>query len=93
MECVAVCPAEHALQFALPPRPVSLNVLPDAASMIETSASRWKGRILDPRFVAAALAILFFGLVGLARLTDHWQTHLSREVYMQLVPNADTFSH
>ncbi len=93
LECVAVCPAEHALQFALPPRPIAPTLPAAAQSAANTASARWKGRILQPRFVAAALAILFFGLIGWARLTDHWQTHLSREVYMQLVPNADTFSH
>jgi polyferredoxin len=84
MECVAACPAENALQFALPPR-----------TLLETgiSARRWRGRTLQPRLVAAILAVVFFGLIGGARLTGHWQTNVSREIYMQLVPSADDFSH
>jgi polyferredoxin len=79
MECVAVCPAENALQMALMPR--------------KTEAARWRGRVLQPRMVAVVLALVFFGLIGAARATGHWQTHLSREVYMQLVPNAENFDH
>ena len=81
MECIAVCPAENALQMALMPRKA------------ETAAARWQGRVLKPRMVAVVLAVVFFGLIGAARATGHWQTNLSREVYMQLVPNAENFDH
>jgi len=39
------------------------------------------------------LAVIFFGFVGAARLTGHWQTNLSREIYMELVPHANDFEH
>ncbi len=84
MECVAACPAEHALQFALPPR---------SSMPLTTTAARWKQRTLHPRAVAASLALLFLTLVAVARLTDHWQTHLPRQVYMQLIPGASRISH
>lgn len=84
MSCVAACPAQDALQFALPPRPFT----PDT-----TPAIRWRNRTLQPREVAAVLAIVFFTLFGLARLTNHWQTPISRDVYMQLVPHADDYTH
>jgi len=93
MECVAVCPAQDALQFALPPRRNVSSAPLVTISAAESAAARWKGRILQPRTVAAGLAILFFSLVGLARLSDHWQTHLPQSVYMQLVPHADSFDH
>jgi polyferredoxin len=70
MECVAVCPAEGALDLALP-----------------------RQRKLSPMAVAAGIAILFFGLVGYAKLSGHWNTKLPRDVYMQLIPNANEASH
>jgi polyferredoxin len=82
MSCISVCPAENALQFALPPRATEA-----------TPAARWRNRILQPRVVAAILAIIFFTLIGIARATGHWQTPISRDVYMQLVPNADNYTH
>lgn len=89
MECVAACPAENALQFSLAPR----DSQPAEARMPESISARWKGRVLKPWTVAAMLALIFFGLVGAARLTGHWQTNLSREIYMELVPNAEHFEH
>jgi polyferredoxin len=82
MECVAVCPAENALQLSLPPRRQ-----PDAVS------ARWRLRALKPQAIAAIIALVFLGLVGAARLSGHWQTNISREVYMQLVPNAENIDH
>ena len=81
MECVASCPAQDALQFALPPRK---NANP---------AVRWYRRKLGPVAVAAVLAYVFFGLVLLAKATNHWQTDMPRSVYMELVPNANELSH
>ncbi|HTX41229.1 MAG TPA: 4Fe-4S binding protein [Acidobacteriaceae bacterium] len=80
MACVAACPVENGLQFALPPRKTPL-------------AERWRGRIASPRAVAAILAILFLGTVLFARITGHWRTNLPREIYAQLVPHANEVSH
>jgi polyferredoxin len=82
MECVAVCPAENALQMALPPRRTE-----------ETRVARWWGRTLKPQMIVVVLAVVFFGLIGAARTTGHWQTNISRDIYMQLVPNAENFKH
>jgi dissimilatory sulfite reductase (desulfoviridin) alpha/beta subunit len=82
MECVAACPAESALQLALPPRRKPLPIV-----------SRWRQRVLKAQTIAAILALVFLGLVGTARATGHWQTKVSRNIYLQLVPNADSFDH
>ncbi len=50
-------------------------------------------RKLSPIAVAAGIGILFFGLVGYAKITGHWNTHIPRSVYMQLVPNASEETH
>ena len=43
--------------------------------------------------MAAGIAIVFFGLVGYARLTGHWDTHLPKQLYFQLVPTAAAQRH
>jgi len=43
--------------------------------------------------MAAGIAIIFFGLVGYAKLSGHWDTHLSKQVYFQLVPTANEQQH
>lgn len=82
LACVASCPVENALQMALPPR-----------KSASASAARWRNRIVTPRAMAAALVVIFLGLVLFARITHHWQTDVPRDIYMQLVPHADEVSH
>jgi len=85
MECVAGCPAENALQFSLPPR--------RGVSETGAPAARWHNRALEPRLVAAVLALIFFGLIGVARATSHSQTNIPRDVYMRPVQHADEYGH
>lgn len=90
MECVAVCPAEDALQFALPPRRVGEPGTPPGSPAI---AARWYNRTLQPWAVAAAIALVFFGIVGYAKVAGHWQTNIPSSVYMELVPRAGESGH
>lgn len=81
MECVAVCPAQDALQFSLPPR------------RADEATERWRNLVLTPTVVTIVLACLFFGVVGYAKATGHWNTNLPRSVYLELVPHANEVAH
>jgi polyferredoxin len=81
MVCVAACPAQNALQFSLPPRRAA------------APAQRWFYRAIGPLAVTGILVYIFFGLVLLARATNHWQTNIPRAVYMNLVPHAKEVTH
>jgi len=81
LQCVAACPAEDALQFALPARKAPAPTL------------RWARRVVSPTLMTFGIAYIFFGIVLYARVTGHWKTDLPREVYMELVPNANSLSH
>ena len=87
MECVAVCPAQNALQLSLPPRRIS------AGEIGRAKGSRWRNRVVEPSVVAATLASIFLGFYLVARATGHWQTDMPRHVYMQMVPHANEYSH
>lgn len=43
--------------------------------------------------MALAIAGLFLGIVGWAQLTGHWRTDIPREIYMELVPQAQYLTH
>jgi polyferredoxin len=81
MECVAVCPAEHALQFAMAPAKTA------------DPFQRWSGRVVGPVATAAAVVVLFLGTVTIAKATGHWQTKFPRTMYMELVTHANEFTH
>ena len=51
---------------------------------------RWT---ISPLAVAAAIAILFFGTVLVARLTGHWAPRVAEETYIQMVGQADQAIH
>jgi polyferredoxin len=42
---------------------------------------------------AAGVAILFFGVVGYAKISGHWKSEIPQAVYGQLVPHANEASH
>src|SRR5437868_6557291 len=42
---------------------------------------------------AAGVAVLFFGMVGFAKMTGHWRSEIPQSVYRQLVPHANEASH
>jgi polyferredoxin len=41
----------------------------------------------------AGIALIFVALVGLARVTGHWNTSLPEDVYFSLIPKANSFGH
>lgn len=43
--------------------------------------------------VAAVIAVVFFGLVGYAKFSGHWDTRLPQQIYFQLVPQASETVH
>lgn len=81
MECVASCSTQNALQLSLPPRTAT------------TTAERWQGRVVSPLAAAILLAAIFFGGVGAARLTHHWQTVVDDNVYREMIPQLSSLSH
>ena len=77
LECVAVCPAKDTLSLSLPKIP---GLTPRAPKV-----PAWA--------MAAGIAVLFFGIVGFAKTSGYWDSHVPRAVYQQLVPNADQARH
>jgi hypothetical protein len=52
-----------------------------------------KRRAIPAWSMVAGIAIVFFGLVGYAKLSNQWNTDLPKQVYLQLVPNASEQQH
>jgi polyferredoxin len=50
-------------------------------------------RMVPAWAIGAVIAVVFFGLYGLAEWTGHWDTELPHNVYMELVPRAQEFRH
>jgi len=69
-------------------------VCPAKDTLTMSVSAGWQKRRAIPAWsMAAGIAIIFFGLVGYAELTGHWNTDLPKQVYLQLVPNASEQEH
>jgi polyferredoxin len=77
LECVAICPAKDALSLTLPVIPALLP----------------QPRKVPAWAMAAGIAVLFFGIVGFAKTTGYWDSHVPRATYQQLVPRAHQAQH
>ena len=77
LECVAVCPAQNTLAMSLPRR----------------RNGRSHPAVLPAWAMAAGIALLFLGVVSLAKATGHWNSPIPGAVYQRLVPNADQAQH
>ena len=86
LECVAVCPAQDTLNFTLPQ-----IVLPQNLGQGRRETTRVA--TIPVWAMAAGIAALFFGVVGFAKTTGHWNSHVPRDVYEQLVPHVDEVQH
>ncbi len=52
-----------------------------------------KRRRLPAWAMAAVIAVLFFGLVGFAKWKGYWDTNIPSQVYFDLIPRAQEFTH
>jgi polyferredoxin len=84
LECVAVCPAAGALYMSLP-RIAGRNARATQAARATRAIPAWA--------MAAAVAALFFGIVGYAKTSGHWKSDVPASVYQQLVPRANEARH
>jgi polyferredoxin len=60
----------------------------DALAMSATRQRR-----LPAWALAAGIAALFLGLVGVAQLTGHWHTDVDPQLYREVIPRAPDFGH
>ena len=43
--------------------------------------------------IAAGVAVIFFGVVGFANVSGHWNGSVPEDLFFQLIPNAASYSH
>ena len=77
LDCIAVCPAEGALDMSLP-RAFGLAKTP---------------KRMPAWALAVGIALIFFGIVGFAKTEGYWQSRVPNATYQQLVPHAQQATH
>jgi polyferredoxin len=61
--------------------------------MLSAAMGLRRRRAIPGWTMAAGIAILFLVIVGYAKITDQWNTHLPTQVYLELEPNASAQEH
>ncbi len=77
LECVAVCPAQGALGISLP----------------RLSAQKGSSPAVPAWAMGLAVAALFLGIVGFAKVEGFWKSNIPRAEYRQLIPHANQIEH
>ena len=95
--CPSVLPVDRLVQIRSAECMACLEcvaVCPAQDALFLQFASPARSRRIVPAWqLAAGMAIIFVGLVGYAKLSDHWQTHLPQQVFLKLVPAANEQHH
>jgi len=64
-----------------------------AEKVLTFAAPGSKPKAVPAWAVAAGIAAIFFGTVGYAKLTGHWNSDIPAQVYRYLIPNAAEATH
>jgi polyferredoxin len=89
LECVAVCPAQGALQMSLP----TFAFKPASIEQPAPTPVRQTPRAVPAWAMATGIAVLFFGIIGFAKTAGYWTSDVPRSVYEQIVPHANEARH
>ena len=96
-KCAKACPSQLPVDRLITIRSAEclgcmecVNVCPAEGALDMQAFARKR---VQPWMIAAAVAVIFFGLVGTAKLTGHWSSDVPNSVYQRLIPNAAEFAH
>jgi polyferredoxin len=99
-KCAVACPAGLPVDTNLSIRSAEctacmscVSVCPAAGALDLTVGLGRRHAAVPPWALAAAIAILFLGIIGFARIAGHWHTDLPEDTYFELIPNASRFAH
>lgn len=96
-KCAKACPAQLPVDKLVQIRSAECTACLECVAVCPAAGALHlalpRQRRLSPVAVAAAIAIIFFGLVGYAKLSGHWETKLPHNLYMQLIPTANEATH
>ena len=97
-KCAKACPALLPVDKLITIRSPECTGCFDCIAVCPAEGALWmsagkRQQRLPAWAMAAAIAVLFFGVVGYARWSGHWQTNLPGQVYQDLIPRANEFSH
>ncbi|HEX9050907.1 MAG TPA: 4Fe-4S binding protein [Anaeromyxobacter sp.] len=96
-KCAKACPSrlpvDTALSIASPECTGCLECVASCPAKGALAMSVGPRRALPGRAMAAGIALLFLGIVGVARLTGHWHTEVDPRTYEAVIRQASELEH
>jgi polyferredoxin len=96
-KCAKACPSRLAVDKLITIGSAECTGCLECVAVCPAEGALWvslpRQRALPPWAMAAGIAVLFFGFVGLAQWTGHWRSDVPASVYQELIPRANEFSH
>jgi polyferredoxin len=89
--CTKVCPQRvkvHKLDAVNTPNCTACMSCVEACPVKDTLSMTVANRGVSKWFIPIAFFVLFFVLIGIAKMTGHWETIISYEEWQQLLPQA-----
>jgi len=101
-KCARACPSALPVDKLLSVRSAECTACLECVAVCPARDALWAGLPglpgrSKPRLpawaLAAGIALLFFGIIGYAKITRSWISDIPAQVYTNLVPHADQASH
>ena len=100
-KCAKACPSQLPVNKLVQIRSAEclgclecVAICPTKDTLHMTIPNGWRTRRrVPPWSIAAGIALLFVGLVAYAKITNHWNAPVPKQVYLQLVPQANELQH
>ncbi len=101
-KCAKACPASLPVDKLLSIKSVECTGCLECVTVCPADSALYMGlpqlgakkaRAIPGWAMATAVAVLFFGVVGFAKATGHWQSPIPDAAYQVLVPHADEAAH
>jgi polyferredoxin len=96
-QCAAACPSLLPVDKRITVRSPECTACLECIAVCPVEGALWMSagkRSRVPAWaLAVALAAIFLGVAGWARLSGHWSTNIPSQVYDGLIPRAGEFTH
>lgn len=94
--CTKVCPQRvqvHKVETVLTPNCTACMSCVEACPVKDTLNMTVANKKVNKWFVPVTFFVLFFVIIGIAKLTGHWDTIISYEEWKKLLPDARYIGH
>ena len=96
--CSVVCPSNikvHKVKTVISDECVSCLKCIDSCPIpntldLRTSLGKKK---FDKKYVGVAILVIYFTILGIGLVTNNWHNNISKEKYLELYPNINSFDH